>query len=113
MQFVVLYRGSVKAQMSTRSGEYITLRELRNEVGNDAARFFYVSRSNDQHLEFDLELAKSQSSDNPVYYVQYAHARIASMLRRMAEEGIERCAPDDRRARAAVDPRGARRSWSS
>src|SRR5690606_25860416 len=81
VQFVVLYRGQEKAQMSTRSGEYVTLRELRHEVGNDAARFFYVTRSNDQHLEFDLDLAKAQSSDNPVYYVQYAHARIASMLR--------------------------------
>jgi arginyl-tRNA synthetase len=88
VQFVVLYRGTVKAQMSTRKGEYVTLRELRNEVGNDAARFFYVSRSNDQHLEFDLELAKSQSNDNPVYYVQYAHARIASMLQRMRDEGL-------------------------
>jgi arginyl-tRNA synthetase len=88
VQFVVLYRGKVKAQMSTRSGEYVTLRELRDEVGNDAARFFYVSRSNDQHLEFDLELAKSQSSDNPVYYVQYAHARVASMLARMREHGF-------------------------
>jgi arginyl-tRNA synthetase len=84
----VLYRGETKVQMSTRSGEYVTLRELRNEVGNDAARFFYVSRSNDQHLEFDLDLAKSQSSDNPVYYVQYAHARVASMLERMREQGI-------------------------
>jgi arginyl-tRNA synthetase len=89
VQFVVLYRGKVKAQMSTRKGEYVTLRELRNEVGNDAARFFYVSRSNDQHLEFDLELAKSQSNDNPVYYVQYAHARIASMLLRMQDEGMQ------------------------
>ena len=88
VQFVVLYRGQEKVQMSTRSGEYVTLRELRNEVGNDAARFFYVSRSNDQHLEFDLELAKSQSSDNPVYYVQYAHARVASMLERMRAEGL-------------------------
>jgi arginyl-tRNA synthetase len=88
VQFVVLYRGETKVQMSTRSGEYVTLRELRNEVGNDAARFFYVSRSNDQHLEFDLDLAKSQSSDNPVYYVQYAHARVASMLERMREQGI-------------------------
>jgi arginyl-tRNA synthetase len=93
IQFVVLYRGQEKVQMSTRSGEYVTLRELRNEVGNDAARFFYVSRSNDQHLEFDLELAKSQSSDNPVYYVQYAHARVASMLERMREQGIPSADP--------------------
>jgi len=88
VQFVTLYRGSQKMQMSTRSGEYVTLRQLREEVGNDAARFFYVSRSNDQHLDFDLELAKSQSNDNPVYYVQYAHARVASVLKRMGEEGI-------------------------
>ncbi len=87
MQFVVLYRGAEKAQMSTRSGEFVTLRDLRNEVGNDAARFFYVSRSNDQHLEFDLELAKSQSNDNPVYYVQYAHARVANLLERLTEAG--------------------------
>jgi arginyl-tRNA synthetase len=84
VQFVVLYRGQEKVQMSTRSGEYVTLRELRNEVGNDAARFFYVSRSNDQHLEFDLELAKAETTDNPVYYVQYAHARVASMREKLA-----------------------------
>lgn len=88
VQFVVLFRGSEKVQMTTRGGTYVTLRDLRNEVGNDAARFFYVSRSNDQHLDFDLELAKSQSNDNPVYYVQYAHARIASMLRKLEEEGL-------------------------
>jgi arginyl-tRNA synthetase len=87
VQFVVLYRGQAKVQMSTRSGEYVTLRELREEVGNDAAHFFYVSRSNDQHLEFDLDLAKSRSNENPVYYVQYAHARVASMMRRLQEEG--------------------------
>lgn len=83
VQFVVLYRGEEKVQMTTRGGLYVTLRELRREVGNDAARFFYVSRSNDQHLDFDLELAKAQTSDNPVYYVQYAHARVASMLGRL------------------------------
>ncbi len=88
VQFVVLYRGKAKAQMSTRSGEYVTLRELREEVGSDAARFFYVSRGNDQHLEFDLELAKSRSNENPVYYVQYAHARVESLLRRLEQEGI-------------------------
>lgn len=88
MQFVALYRGGKKAQMSTRSGEFVTLRELRGEVGNDAARFFYVMRSHDQHLEFDLELAKSRSNDNPVYYIQYAHARIASVFRKLAEEAV-------------------------
>lgn len=86
MQFVVLYRGTEKVQMTTRGGSYVTLRELRQEVGNDAARFFYVSRSNDQHLEFDLELAKAETSDNPVYYIQYAHARVASMLERLETE---------------------------
>jgi arginyl-tRNA synthetase len=80
VQFAVLYRGGQKVQMSTRSGSFVTLRELRNEVGNDAARFYYVLRKSDQHLDFDLDLAKSQSNDNPVYYIQYAHARICSVL---------------------------------
>ncbi|MEO7773165.1 MAG: arginine--tRNA ligase [Steroidobacteraceae bacterium] len=84
VQFVTLFRGGEKAQMSTRSGEFITLRQLRNEVGNDACRFFYVMRGNDQHLDFDLELAKSRSNENPVYYIQYAHARVASVLRQLA-----------------------------
>jgi arginyl-tRNA synthetase len=88
VQFVTLYRGGEKMQMSTRSGEFVTLRELRNEVGNDAARFFYVMRSNDQHLDFDLELAKSRSNDNPVYYIQYAHARVASVFRQLAEKSL-------------------------
>ena len=88
VQFAVLYRGGVRMQMSTRSGEFVTLRELREEVGADAARFFYVMRRCEQHLDFDLELAKSQSSDNPVYYVQYAHARISSVLRQCAERGM-------------------------
>ena len=73
--------------MSTRSGELVTLRVLREEVGNDAARFFYVMRRPEQHLDFDLDLAKSQSNDNPVYYVQYAHARICSVLGQMQERG--------------------------
>ena len=80
VQFAVLYRGGEKVSMSTRSGEFVTLRELRKEVGNDAARFFYVLRKSDQHLDFDLDLAKSQSNDNPVYYIQYAHARCCSVL---------------------------------
>ena len=86
MQFAVLYRDGKKVSMSTRAGEFVTLRELRNEVGNDAARFFYVLRKSDQHLDFDLDLAKSQSSDNPVYYVQYAHARICSVLEQWGED---------------------------
>ena len=89
MQFVTLYRGGEKVQMSTRSGEFITLRELRREVGNDAARFFYVMRSNDQHLDFDMHLATSRSNENPVYYIQYAHARVCSVLRQMREKGFE------------------------
>ncbi len=88
VQFVTLFRGGEKAQMSTRSGEFVTLRELRKEVGNDAARLFYVMRSNDQHLDFDLELAKARSNDNPVYYIQYAHARVASVKRQLTERGL-------------------------
>lgn len=80
VQFAVLYRGGEKASMSTRSGDFVTLRELRREVGNDACRFFYVLRKSDQHLDFDLDLAKSQSNENPVYYIQYAHARVCSVL---------------------------------
>jgi arginyl-tRNA synthetase len=80
VQFVALYRGGQRLQMSTRAGEFVTLRELRREVGNDAARFFYVMRKSDQHLDFDLDLAKSRSNENPVYYVQYAHARVCSVL---------------------------------
>ncbi len=80
MQFAVLYRDGQKTSMSTRAGEFVTLRQLRNDVGNDAARFFYVLRKSDQHLDFDLDLAKSQSADNPVYYIQYAHARVCSVL---------------------------------
>lgn len=88
VQFAVLYRGSEKVGMSTRSGEFVTLRELREEVGKDAARFFYVMRSADQHMDFDLELAKSQSNENPVYYVQYAHARICSVFRQLADRSL-------------------------
>jgi arginyl-tRNA synthetase len=80
VQFVSLFRDGQKVSMSTRSGEYVTLRQLREEVGNDACRFFYMLRKCDQALDFDLDLAKSQSNDNPVYYVQYAHARICSVL---------------------------------
>ncbi len=88
VQFVSLFRGGEKLSMSTRSGEFITLRELREEVGNDAARFFYVMRSNDVPLDFDMELAKSQSNDNPVYYIQYAHARICRVMEQLVENGL-------------------------
>jgi arginyl-tRNA synthetase len=79
VQFAVLYRNGQKVSMSTRAGEFVALRELRDEVGNDAARFFYVLRKSDQHLDFDLDLAKSRSNENPVYYIQYAHARVCSV----------------------------------
>jgi len=87
VQFAVLYRNGQKASMSTRSGEFVTLRDLRREVGNDACRFFYVLRKSDQHLDFDLDLAKSQTNENPVYYIQYAHARICSVLGAWTEAG--------------------------
>ncbi len=88
VQFAILYRGKERVQMSTRSGSFVTLRELRQEVGNDAARFFYVTRKAEQHMDFDLDLAKSESKDNPVYYIQYAHARIASMLRKLDKQKL-------------------------
>ncbi len=89
VQFAVLYRDGEKVPMSTRSGQFVTLRELRKEVGSDAARFFYVMRKCEQHLDFDLNLAKSQSNDNPVYYIQYAHARVCSVFRQLEEKGMQ------------------------
>ncbi|WP_445372019.1 arginine--tRNA ligase [Methylomonas sp. HW2-6] len=90
VQFAVLYRGDEKVQMSTRSGEFVTLRQLRNEVGKDACRFFYVMRKSEQHMDFDLKLATSKTNENPVYYVQYAHARVCSVLRQLDEKGRQR-----------------------
>jgi len=90
VQFAVLFRGEEKVQMSTRSGEFVTLRQLRNEVGKDAARFFYALRKSDQHMDFDLRLATSKTNENPVYYVQYAHARICSVFRQLDEKGLPR-----------------------
>jgi arginyl-tRNA synthetase len=98
VQFVTLYKGGEKVPMGKREAQFVTLRDLRSEVGNDAARFIYVMRSNDQPLDFDLELAKKQSNDNPVYYVQYAHARIASVHKQAAERGL----PFDRAAGEAA-----------
>lgn len=83
VQFANLYRDGKLVQMSTRSGDFVTLRELRQEVGSDAARFFYIMRRSDQHFDFDLDLAKSQTADNPVYYVQYAHARVCSLMEQL------------------------------
>lgn len=88
VQFAILYEGGERKQMSTRSGEFVTLRELRKDVGTDAARFFYIMRKCEQHLDFDLDLARSQSNENPVYYVQYAHARICSVFRQASEKGV-------------------------
>lgn len=88
MQLVRLLQGGEIVRMSKRTGQYITLSDLIEEVGRDAARYFFAMRSADSHLEFDLDLAKSESADNPVYYVQYAHARICSILRQAAEAGF-------------------------
>ena len=82
IQFANLIRAGKKVTMSTRSGEFITLKELMDEVTTEAARFFYINRKADQHLDFDLDLAKEQSKDNPLYYIQYAHARICSVLKK-------------------------------
>ncbi|MCK5354240.1 MAG: arginine--tRNA ligase, partial [Methyloprofundus sp.] len=90
VQFAVLYRGGEKVQMSTRSGSFVTLRQLRSEVGQDAARFFYAMRKSEQHMDFDLKLATSKTNENPVFYVQYAHARICSVLRQLAEKELQR-----------------------
>ncbi|KAF3977480.1 MAG: arginine--tRNA ligase [Methylococcales symbiont of Iophon sp. n. MRB-2018] len=90
VQFAILYRGKEKLPMSTRSGEFVTLRQLRSEVGTDAARFFYVMRKSEQHMDFDLKLATSKTNENPVFYVQYAHARVCSVLRQLDKKGWER-----------------------
>ena len=105
VQFAILYRGGERLQMSTRAGSFVTLRELREEVGTDAARFFYVMRGNDQHLDFDLDLAKKQGNDNPVYYIQYAHARVCALLRQLAEKKLSynRSAAESARTRL-VEP---------
>ena len=94
VQFVSLFRDGAKVSMSTRAGSYVTLRELRGEVGNDACRYFYLLRKQDQALDFDMTLAKSESSDNPVYYVQYAHARISSVLNQWGGREAELPAAD-------------------
>lgn len=88
VQFAILYRHGQRVQMSTRSGSFVTLRELREEVGNDATRFFYIMRKADQHLDFDLDLAKAQSQDNPLYYIQYAYARVCNVFKQMTSKGF-------------------------
>ena len=99
VQFANLFENGVKISMSTRSGEFVTLRQLREDVGLDAARFFYVMRKAEQHMDFDLDLAREQSSDNPVYYLQYAYARICSVKRQCVEKGIAVSASDANLAR--------------
>jgi arginyl-tRNA synthetase len=88
IQFVSLFRGAEKIPMGKREAQFVTLRQLREEVGNDACRFFYLMRSHDQHLDFDLELAKSRTNENPVYYIQYAHARVASVMKQLQSRGL-------------------------
>jgi arginyl-tRNA synthetase len=89
IQFVSLWRGGEKIPMGKREAQFVTLRQLREEVGNDACRLFYLMRSHDQPLDFDLELAKSRTNENPVYYIQYAHARVASVMKQLAARGLE------------------------
>ena len=88
IQFVSLWRGAEKVPMGKREAQFVTLRQLRTEVGNDACRFFYLMRSHDQPLDFDLELAKSRTNENPVYYIQYAHARVSSVAKQLAARGL-------------------------
>jgi arginyl-tRNA synthetase len=88
IQFVSLFRGTQKIPMGKREAQFVTLRQLREEVGNDAARFFYLMRSHEQPLDFDLELAKSRTNENPVYYIQYAHARVASVMKQLRARGL-------------------------
>jgi arginyl-tRNA synthetase len=88
IQFVSLFRGAEKIPMGKREAQFVSLRQLREEVGNDACRFFYLMRSHEQPLDFDLELAKSHSNENPVYYIQYAHARVASVMKQLAARGL-------------------------
>ncbi|PIQ99061.1 MAG: arginine--tRNA ligase [Nitrospinae bacterium CG11_big_fil_rev_8_21_14_0_20_45_15] len=95
VQFVTLVRGKEKVSMSTRSGEFITLAEVLQEVGVDAARYFFLMRSSDTHLDFDLELAKEEAPENPVFYIQYAHARICSIFRNAGESGLTVPGPEE------------------
>ncbi|HEY1236871.1 MAG TPA: arginine--tRNA ligase [Solirubrobacterales bacterium] len=104
MQLVHVVEGGERAQMSKRRGEFVTLDELIDDIGADAARFFMLQRSNDTSVDLDLELARKTSNENPVYYVQYAHARIASILRKAGEEAEERALETDFTSEAPVEP---------
>jgi len=88
IQFVSLLRAGEKVSMSTRAGEFETLKDVVSEVGVDVARYYFLMRSSDTHLDFDLELAKQETSENPVFYIQYAHARICSIFRTAGEKGV-------------------------
>jgi arginyl-tRNA synthetase len=103
IQFVSLYRGAEKIPMGKREAQFVTLRQLRSEVGNDACRFFYLMRSHDQPLDFDLELAKSRTNENPVYYIQYAHARVASVMKQLGARGLRFDRDEGLAAAAALD----------
>jgi arginyl-tRNA synthetase len=87
-QMVTVMRGGEEVKISKRAGSYVTLRDLIDEVGRDATRFFLIARKSDSQMVFDIDLARSQSNDNPVFYVQYAHARVCSVLRQLEERGI-------------------------
>ncbi|HXV67299.1 MAG TPA: DALR anticodon-binding domain-containing protein, partial [Nitrospira sp.] len=104
VQLVKLLRNGVEVKMSKRTGEFITMREVIDEVGADAAKFFFLMRDSKSHLEFDLELAKQRSADNPVYYVQYAHARIASLWRVAESRGIACPRPSETDLTMLTDP---------
>lgn len=104
VQLVKLLRGGVEVKMSKRTGEFITMRDVIDEVGADAAKFYFLMRDSKTHLEFDLELAKQRSADNPVYYVQYAHARICSLWRVAAERGIDRSTAEEADLTVLTDP---------
>ena len=112
IQFVNLFRGGEKVPMGKREGQFVTLQQLREEVGNDACRFFYLMRSHDQTLDFDLELAKSRSSENPVYYVQYAHARGQSVFRQLGDRGYRYDEANGRRSLARLTSAHERRLLS-
>jgi arginyl-tRNA synthetase len=104
IQLVNLLRAGVPVAMSTRSGEFVTLRDVVKEVGTDAARFIFLTRHYESHLDFDLELAKKKSNDNPVYYVQYVHARISSIIRKGREEGIGEIGWDEKAVSVLTEP---------
>ena len=103
VQMVQLTRGGEPVRMGKRTGEFVSLEEVLQEVGRDAARFFFLMRKSDSHLDFDLELAKRQSSDNPVFYVQYAHARVASIFEQARRSGLlEEVVHDDQTGSAGA-----------